>query len=153
MTPRFPVHPVDNLSPDEKCRIYYSRVVDLAVFQGLVIPDPTVRSATLPFRNTTSRARIWTPNCVPRSATLKNSTRNSWFCEGASRTKSSWERSKNSTSQETRKNYEISSLSAHRIVSGRLERPSPSRIRGTWMEPAGWSASEPTSQISRREEF
>jgi hypothetical protein len=40
MTPRFPVHPVDNLSPDEKCRIYYSRVVDLAVFQGLVIPDP-----------------------------------------------------------------------------------------------------------------
>jgi hypothetical protein len=39
MTPRFPVHPVDNLNPDEKCRIYYSRVVDLAVFQGLLIPD------------------------------------------------------------------------------------------------------------------
>jgi hypothetical protein len=39
MTSRFPIHPVDNLSPDEKSRIYYSRVVDLAVFQGLLIPD------------------------------------------------------------------------------------------------------------------
>ncbi|HMK36953.1 MAG TPA: hypothetical protein VK463_17900 [Desulfomonilaceae bacterium] len=40
MTSRFPVHPVDKLSADEKCRIYYSRVVDLAVFQGLLLPDP-----------------------------------------------------------------------------------------------------------------
>jgi hypothetical protein len=40
MTSRFPVHPVDTLGPDEKCRIYYSRVVDLAVFQGWLIPDP-----------------------------------------------------------------------------------------------------------------
>ncbi len=38
MTSRFPVHPVDNLSPDEKCRIYYSRVVDLAVFSGIIDP-------------------------------------------------------------------------------------------------------------------
>lgn len=40
MTSRFPIHPVDRLSRDEKCRIYYSRVVDLAVFQGLLMPDP-----------------------------------------------------------------------------------------------------------------
>jgi len=40
MTSRFPTHPVDKLSRDERCRIYYSRVVDLAVFQGLLIPDP-----------------------------------------------------------------------------------------------------------------
>lgn len=35
-----PIHPVDELSASEKCRIYYSRVVDLAVAQGLLDPDP-----------------------------------------------------------------------------------------------------------------
>jgi hypothetical protein len=40
MTARRPVHPIDNLSPDEKYRVYYSKVVDLAVFQGLLLPDP-----------------------------------------------------------------------------------------------------------------
>jgi hypothetical protein len=35
-----PIHPVDELSAAEKCRIYYSRVVDLAVAQGLLDPDP-----------------------------------------------------------------------------------------------------------------
>jgi hypothetical protein len=40
MTLRLPEHPVDNLSSQEKCHIYYSRVVDLAVAYGLLIPDP-----------------------------------------------------------------------------------------------------------------
>jgi hypothetical protein len=34
-----PVHPADVLSREERCRIYYSRVVDLAVARGLLIPD------------------------------------------------------------------------------------------------------------------
>jgi len=33
-------HPVDLLSGPDKCRIYYSRVVDLAVASGLLVPDP-----------------------------------------------------------------------------------------------------------------
>ncbi len=40
MTPRLPEHPADALSRQEKCHIYYSRVVDLAVVSGLLIPDP-----------------------------------------------------------------------------------------------------------------
>jgi hypothetical protein len=35
-----PIHPADLLSREDRCRIYYSRVVDLAVSQGLLIPDP-----------------------------------------------------------------------------------------------------------------
>ncbi len=35
-----PVHPADLLSNEERCRIYYSRVVDLAVARGLLTPDP-----------------------------------------------------------------------------------------------------------------
>jgi hypothetical protein len=34
------IHPVDNLLPSRKHRIYYARVVDVAVFQGLLEPDP-----------------------------------------------------------------------------------------------------------------
>lgn len=33
-------HPVDLLSGQDKYRIYYSRIVDLAVVSGLLIPDP-----------------------------------------------------------------------------------------------------------------
>jgi hypothetical protein len=34
-----PVHPADVLTREERCRIYYSRVVDLAVARGLLTPD------------------------------------------------------------------------------------------------------------------
>ncbi len=34
------IHPADVLSREEGCRIYYSRVVDLAVVRGLLTPDP-----------------------------------------------------------------------------------------------------------------
>jgi hypothetical protein len=34
------IHPADALSHEQKCRIYYSRVVDLAVVSGLLFPDP-----------------------------------------------------------------------------------------------------------------
>lgn len=37
---KLPEHPVDALSAQEKCHIYYSRVVDLAVVSGLLISDP-----------------------------------------------------------------------------------------------------------------
>lgn len=40
MTSSIPAHPVDTLAPEEKYRIYYSRVVDLAVAQGLLTSDP-----------------------------------------------------------------------------------------------------------------
>jgi hypothetical protein len=40
MTAPIPVHPVDTLAPEETYRIYYSRVVDLAVAQGLLTSDP-----------------------------------------------------------------------------------------------------------------
>lgn len=37
---RSPVHPVSALSHQEKCLIYYSRIVDLAVARGLLTADP-----------------------------------------------------------------------------------------------------------------
>lgn len=37
---RFRDHPVDALSSSDKCSIYYSKVVDLAVLRGLLQPDP-----------------------------------------------------------------------------------------------------------------
>lgn len=40
MTSDAPAHPVDSLSWPERCRIYYSRVVDLAAASGLLVPDP-----------------------------------------------------------------------------------------------------------------
>jgi hypothetical protein len=40
MISTMPIHPADALSQEDKCRIYYSRVVDLAVVSGLLIPDP-----------------------------------------------------------------------------------------------------------------
>lgn len=40
MTCPGPVHPVDALSSQQKCKIYYSRVVDLAAASGLLVPDP-----------------------------------------------------------------------------------------------------------------
>lgn len=40
MTSDYPEHPVERLSQEEKYRIYYSRVVDLAVYSGLLTPDP-----------------------------------------------------------------------------------------------------------------
>ncbi len=35
-----PIHPLDRLSADQKCQIYYRRVVDLALATGLLEPDP-----------------------------------------------------------------------------------------------------------------
>jgi hypothetical protein len=40
MTSGSPIHPADTLAREDKCRIYYARVVDLAVVSGLLIPDP-----------------------------------------------------------------------------------------------------------------
>jgi hypothetical protein len=40
MTDSIPTHPVDALSSQDKCDIYFSRVVDLAVSSGLLDPDP-----------------------------------------------------------------------------------------------------------------
>ena len=40
MTDSIPMHPVDALTAQEKCDIYFSRVVDLAVAFGLLIADP-----------------------------------------------------------------------------------------------------------------
>lgn len=40
MTAILPIHPADVLSPEQKCRIYYRRVVDLAVLAGLLMSDP-----------------------------------------------------------------------------------------------------------------
>jgi hypothetical protein len=40
MTAPPPIHPVDALTPLEKCKIYYSRVVNLAVWSELLVPDP-----------------------------------------------------------------------------------------------------------------
>ncbi len=39
MSESAPVHPVDALTPQDKCRIYFSRLVDLAVFSGLLEGD------------------------------------------------------------------------------------------------------------------
>jgi hypothetical protein len=41
MTSQRPEHPVSALSQEEKYRIYYSRVVDLAVYSSLLTPDPS----------------------------------------------------------------------------------------------------------------
>jgi hypothetical protein len=38
--PTNPVHPADVLSREGTCRIYYSRVVDLAIARGLLTADP-----------------------------------------------------------------------------------------------------------------
>lgn len=40
MTSKQPEHPVSAFSQEEKYRIYYSRVVDLAVYASLLTPDP-----------------------------------------------------------------------------------------------------------------
>lgn len=40
MTGPTPIHPVEALRPQEKCKIYYSRVVNLAVWSKLLTPDP-----------------------------------------------------------------------------------------------------------------
>lgn len=40
MTSSLQIHPADALSQDDKYRIFYSRVVDMAVVSGLLIPDP-----------------------------------------------------------------------------------------------------------------
>jgi hypothetical protein len=40
MTAIAPIHPVDALTPQEKCKIYYGRVVNLAVWSKLLAPDP-----------------------------------------------------------------------------------------------------------------
>jgi len=39
MTDSIPIHPVEALSSPDKCDIYFSRVVDLAVASGLLDPD------------------------------------------------------------------------------------------------------------------
>lgn len=41
MTDSLLIHPVDRLARQDKSRIYYSRVVDLAVVSGLLVPDPS----------------------------------------------------------------------------------------------------------------
>ena len=40
MSGSIPIHPVEILSPQDKCDIYFSRIVDLAVVSGLLDPDP-----------------------------------------------------------------------------------------------------------------
>jgi hypothetical protein len=40
MTDSVPLHPAEALSGQDKCDIYFSRVVDLAVESGLLDPDP-----------------------------------------------------------------------------------------------------------------
>ncbi len=40
MNDSIPVHPIEALSSQDKCDIYFSRVVDLAVASGLLDPDP-----------------------------------------------------------------------------------------------------------------
>ncbi len=47
--PYGPVHPADVLSREERCRIYYSRVVDLAVARGLLSPDPNTGNRSFCF--------------------------------------------------------------------------------------------------------
>jgi hypothetical protein len=39
MNDAIPIHPVEALSSLDKCDIYFSRVVDLAVVSGLLEPD------------------------------------------------------------------------------------------------------------------
>jgi len=41
MTDSIPTHPAEALSSQDKCDIYFSRVVDLAVASGLLDPDPS----------------------------------------------------------------------------------------------------------------
>jgi hypothetical protein len=40
MNDSIPVHPIEALSSQDKCDVYFSRVVDLAVASGLLDPDP-----------------------------------------------------------------------------------------------------------------
>lgn len=40
MSPSPPIHPTDALTRRDKCKIYYSRIVALAVVGGLLTPDP-----------------------------------------------------------------------------------------------------------------
>lgn len=54
---RFREHPVDSLSRDDRCDIYYSRVVDLAVFSGLLTPDPMTETGHFAFSDHYSKGK------------------------------------------------------------------------------------------------
>lgn len=45
------IHPLDLLQPEEKNKIYFKRVVDLAVWSGLLNPDPNSHVGHFAFSN------------------------------------------------------------------------------------------------------
>lgn len=53
-----PVHPADQLALHEKCRIYYRRVVDLAVARGLLSPDPAMEIGHFAFSDAYLQGKI-----------------------------------------------------------------------------------------------
>jgi hypothetical protein len=53
-----PVHPADQLALYEKCRIYYRRVVDLAVARGLLTPDPATEIGHFAFSDSYAQGKI-----------------------------------------------------------------------------------------------
>ncbi|MEJ2715692.1 MAG: hypothetical protein P8182_00895 [Deltaproteobacteria bacterium] len=53
-----PVHPADKLALHEKCRIYYRRVVDLAVARGLLSPDPATQIGHFAFSDSYAQGKI-----------------------------------------------------------------------------------------------
>ena len=53
-----PVHPADQLALHEKCRIYYRRVVDLAVARGLLTPDPDTEIGHFAFSDSYAQGKI-----------------------------------------------------------------------------------------------
>ena len=53
-----PVHPADQLALHEKCRIYYRRVVDLAVARGLLTPDPDTEIGHFAFSDSYVQGKI-----------------------------------------------------------------------------------------------
>jgi hypothetical protein len=44
-----PIHPLERLSQRDKCKIYYYKVVRLAVAQGLLAPDPDTETGHFAF--------------------------------------------------------------------------------------------------------
>lgn len=53
-----PVHPADHLALHEKCRIYYRRIVDLAVAKGLLSPDPATEIGHFAFSDSYAQGKI-----------------------------------------------------------------------------------------------
>ena len=57
MTDSIPTHPVEALSSQDKCDIYFSRVVDLAVASGLLDPDPNTAVGHFAFSGRYTRGK------------------------------------------------------------------------------------------------